>query len=75
MATVTNKAASPEGWRLWRKKATVSGDGKMQQSAENIITYEAVGLITLFVMGSRKTGWAEYDPLRRYKGGEAGSRR
>jgi hypothetical protein len=45
--------------------------GERQQSAGSIITYGAAGLITLHVMGSRKSGWAKYAPLRRYKGGEA----
>jgi hypothetical protein len=40
----------------------------------NRIIYEAVGLITRCVMGSRKAGRVKYAPLRRYNGGEAGSR-
>jgi hypothetical protein len=52
-------------------KVTVSEVGKRQQSAGKVITYEAVGLVTLYVMGSRKTGRAEYALLRWYNGGEA----
>jgi hypothetical protein len=74
MTSVTNKAAYPKGWRLWGGRVTVSefGGGNNQPRVLSLTT--AVGRITQSMMGSRKTGRVWYAPLRRYNGGEAGSR-